>query len=65
MKKLNSRFRRVNKPTDVLSFPLKTKIKNNIYLGDVAISFEIVNKRSKYSFFIKVIKLQQVNLKTL
>ena len=51
MKKLNSRFRRVNKPTDVLSFPLKTKIKNNIYLGDVAISFEIVNKRSKYSFF--------------
>jgi len=51
MKKLNSRFRKVNKPTDVLSFPLKTKIKNNIYLGDVAISFEIVNKRSKHSFF--------------
>ncbi len=51
MKKLNSRFRKVNKPTDVLSFPLKTKIKNSIYLGDVAISYEIVNKRSKYSFF--------------
>ena len=51
MKELNSKFRKVNKPTDVLSFPLKTKIKNNIYLGDVAISYEIVNKRSKHSFF--------------
>ena len=51
MKKLNYKFRKVNKPTDVLSFPLKIKRKSNIYLGDIAISYEIVNKRSKKSLF--------------
>ena len=51
MKNLNKKFRKVNKPTDVLSFPLYIKLKNNIYLGDIAISYEIVNKRSRGSFF--------------
>ena len=51
MKKLNNKFRKVNKPTDVLSFPLSLKMKSNIYLGDIAISYEIINKRSKKSLF--------------
>tara|TARA_B100001027_G_scaffold97717_1_gene67090 strand:- start:370 stop:810 length:441 start_codon:yes stop_codon:yes gene_type:complete len=51
MKELNNKFRKVNKPTDVLSFPLNIKMKSNIYLGDIAISYEIVNKRSKKSLF--------------
>ena len=51
MRELNSKFRRVNKPTDVLSFPLNIKLKRNIYIGDIAISYEIVNKRSKKSLF--------------
>ena len=47
MKKLNNKFRKKNKNTDVLSFPLK----NNSYIGDIAISFEIVNKKSSLSNF--------------
>ena len=51
MKCLNNKFRKVKKPTDVLSFPLKIKLKNNVYIGDIAISYEIVNKRSRKSLF--------------
>ena len=51
MKELNTKFRKNNKPTDVLSFPLNTTKNNKGYLGDLAISYEIVNKRSKYSNF--------------
>ena len=51
MKKLNLKFRNKNKITDVLSFPLKIKSKNKLYVGDIAISFEIINKRSKSTFF--------------
>ena len=51
MKDLNSKFRNKNVSTDVLSFPLKVKLKNKLYLGDIAISFEIINTRSKSSSF--------------
>ena len=60
MRELNKKFRKKNKPTDVLSFPFNNRIKakKNIYLGDIAISYEIVNKRSKDSnFFLEFDKM--------
>ena len=51
MKSLNYKFRKKNKTTDVLSFPLKNIMKNNSYIGDIATSFEIINKRSKLTNF--------------
>ena len=58
MKSLNFKFRKKNKPTDVLSFPFKMTNKNSIYIGDIAISFEVVNQRSKTSnFFLELDKM--------
>jgi len=57
MKKLNKKFRKKNKSTDVLSFPtflpknLKFIKEKHVYVGDLAISYEIVNFRSKKNFF--------------
>ena len=57
MKYLNYKFRNKNKTTDVLSFPnletvdLKKKTDTKIYLGDIALSFEIINRRSKDTNF--------------
>ncbi len=51
MKYLNLKFRKKNKSTDVLSFPIKIKEKKRLYLGDIAISFEIIKKRSKKTNF--------------
>ena len=50
---LQKKFRNLNKPTDVLSFPsftskkLKLQKDKEIYIGDIAISYEIINLRSK------------------
>ena len=51
MRQLNLRFRKKNKPTDVLSFPINIVKKKVGFLGDIAISYDIVNKRSKKSNF--------------
>ena len=58
MKKLNKKFRNCNKSTDVLSFPfhssndLKLIGQKNFYIGDIAISYEIINSRSKKNNFL-------------
>ena len=58
MKRLNLKFRKKNSYTDVLSFPLHFVEKKNIYIGDIAISYEIVNQRSKASnFFLELDKM--------
>jgi len=57
MKYLNKKFRNKNKTTDVLSFPnlgtvdLKKRTNTKTYLGDIALSYEIINRRSKTSNF--------------
>ena len=51
MKFLNFKFRKKNKTTDVLSFPTENLIKNDIYIGDIAISFELIKQNSKSSDF--------------
>ena len=51
MKNLNFKFKNKNKSTDVLSFPNNDKFLNTDYLGDVAVNFEVVDKRSKNTNF--------------
>ena len=62
IKKLNKIFRKKNKSTDILSFPLEEKIKisKNTYLGDIIISYNYLDKpRSQdlKSFKEKVTKI--------
>ena len=59
MKKLNKKYRKLNKSTDILSFPTFSK-KNlklirgkKIYIGDLAASYEIILARSKSRNFLK------------
>ena len=56
IKKLNKVFRKKNKSTDILSFPLdkKIKISKNTYLGDIIISYNHLDKpRSQNLKFFK------------
>ena len=51
IKQLNKIFRKKNKPTDILSFPINKKVNNKIfYLGDIIISYEFMNKPKKINF---------------
>jgi len=61
MRNLNKKFRKINKDTDVLSFPAEEKdffeknlkSKKKVYLGDVALSYqyiEAITKKQKTSF---------------
>jgi probable rRNA maturation factor len=61
MKNLNKKFRKINKDTDVLSFPAEEKnffkkdlkLKKKIYLGDIALSYqyiEVIIKKQNISF---------------
>ena len=59
IKIINKKFRKKNKHTDVLSFPY-TNIKNlnliknkKIYIGDIAVCYQVIFERSKKSNFIK------------
>ena len=53
MKKLNKKFRNKNKSTDVLSFPFEKRpfLKKEIYLGDIIISYEYMNKSRTQTIF--------------
>jgi probable rRNA maturation factor len=50
MKNLNKKFRKINKDTDVLSFPAEEKnffnkylkSKKKVYLGDIALSYQYI-----------------------
>ena len=62
IKRLNKKFRKKNKHTDVLSFPFQKKHKKHkeVYLGDVIISFNYMNKPkniNNYDFKEKVTKI--------
>ena len=62
IKRLNKKFRNKDKHTDILSFPFHQKSKklNEIYLGDIIISFNYMNKSKNLStndFKEKVVKI--------
>ena len=51
IKQLNKIFRKKNKSTDILAFPINKKVNNKIfYLGDIIISYEFMNKPKEINF---------------
>ena len=47
IQKINYKFRKINKPTNVLSFPSYYKFNNTIFLGDIIFSIETILKEAK------------------
>ena len=62
IKKLNKEFRKKNKPTDILSFPFneKLKISKQIFIGDIIISYNFINKPKSQKLKIFKIKLIKI-----
>ena len=62
IKKLNKEFRKKNKPTDILSFPFneKLKISKQIFIGDIIISYNFINKPESQKLKIFKIKLIKI-----
>ena len=61
IKKLNKNFRNKDKSTDILSFPFnkKKKISKKVYIGDIIISYNFMNKPKSQNLKVfkeKVIK---------
>ena len=62
IKKLNRKFRKKNKSTDIFSFPFSQKIKfsKKTYIGDIIISYNFVDKPKSQKFKVfknKLIKI--------
>ena len=62
IQELNKIFRKENKPTDILSFPInkKVRISKQTYLGDIIISYNFMNIPQSFNrklFKEKVIKI--------
>ena len=52
IKQLNKKFRKKDKPTDILSFPFGKNISKSIlYLGDIIISYDFINKPKSLNIF--------------
>ena len=62
IKILNKKFRKKNKPTDILSFPFEKNFNRskNLYLGDIIISYEFMNTPS----YIKDLEFKKKIVKT-
>ena len=46
IKELNFKYRKKNKPTNVLSFPMNSTYMNNYLLGDIALANQILLKEA-------------------
>ena len=55
-------FRKKNKPTDILSFPFKKKVKisQQTFIGDIIISYNFINKPKSQKLKIFKIKLIKI-----